>query len=147
MPIPIWAGRYIGLPFKDHGRDRAGLDCWGLVRLVLAEQFALALPSLAAHYPRTTDQPSISRLIERETLHWQNINDTQTVRAGDVIVLRLNGAPMHVGVVIGDGRMLHIERGINSVIESYRTSRWESRIYGFFRYTPHSRTAKNEDDA
>lgn len=25
MAVPIWLGRYIGLPFKEHGRDRSGL--------------------------------------------------------------------------------------------------------------------------
>ena len=34
MPVPIWAGHYIGLPFRDHGRDRSGLDCWGLIATV-----------------------------------------------------------------------------------------------------------------
>jgi len=39
MPIPYWAGHYIGLHFREHGRTVAGADCWGLVRLVLQEQF------------------------------------------------------------------------------------------------------------
>jgi hypothetical protein len=44
---PGWAGEYVGIPFADPGRDRGGCDCWGLVRLILAEQAGLALPSLA----------------------------------------------------------------------------------------------------
>jgi cell wall-associated NlpC family hydrolase len=133
MPVPIWAGRYIGLPFKGHGRDRMGLDCWGLVRLVMAEQFGFALPSFVAEYRRTTEAESIGRLIAREVPKWDAVVRGRE-KTGDVIVLRMRGAPMHVGLVLGDGQMLHIESGIDSAIEKYGGSRWSDRIYGFYRY-------------
>ena len=82
MPVPFWAGRYIGLPFEDHGRSRAGLDCWGLVRLVLSEQFGIALPSFAAEYRRTTDTGKISDLILREVPAWQFVTAGERLDAG-----------------------------------------------------------------
>ena len=133
MPVPIWAGRYIGLPFTEHGRDRGGIDCWGLARLVLLEQFDISLPSLAHEYRRTADATRIAGLMAREIPRWQGITAGQE-RCGDVIVLRLSGQPMHVGLVLGDGQMLHVEQGIDSAIEKYRGSRWQDRIYGFYRH-------------
>ena len=135
MPVPIWAGRYIGLPFMDHGRDRSGLDCWGLVRLALSEQFGIALPSFAKEYSRATAVKNISRLVERETRKWRRV-EAGREQLGDVIVLRLRGAPVHVGLVLGDGQMLHVESGIDSAIERYRGPRWADRISGFYRYKP-----------
>jgi cell wall-associated NlpC family hydrolase len=133
MPVPIWAGHYIGLPFLDHGRDRSGLDCWGLVRLVMAEQLGFALPSYIRDYQRTTQVDRISALIERESPKWKNIAPGQEI-CGDVIVLRVRGRPMHVGLVLGDKQMLHIEFGINSVIERYAGTRWTDRVAGFYRH-------------
>ena len=133
MPVPFWAGRYIGLPFKEHGRDRSGLDCWGLVRLILSEQFAFALPSFVKEYDRTTNADKIARLICREIPFWQAVSSGEE-NLGDVAVLRLRGQPMHVGLVLGDGQMLHIERGINSAIERYASPRWSERVHGFYRY-------------
>lgn len=133
MPIPIWAGRYIGLPFREHGRDRSGVDCWGLVRLALAEQFSVALPSFVTEYRHTLEKSRIGPLIERETQHWQRIGKN-TEAPGDVVVLRLHGKPMHVGLVLGDRHMLHIEAGINSAIERYNSPQWSERLFGFFRH-------------
>jgi cell wall-associated NlpC family hydrolase len=133
MPVPIWAGRYIGLPFREHGRDRAGLDCWGLVRLVMAEQYGLSLPSFAARYRRTSDGAGIGRLVLSEIPKWDEVKGGAEAE-GDVIVLRARGEPMHVGLVLGDGCMLHVEAGIDSAIERYRGPRWAERIFGFFRH-------------
>lgn len=37
----IWSDRFIGIPFEDHGRARAGCDCWGLVCLIYQEELAI----------------------------------------------------------------------------------------------------------
>lgn len=136
MPVPIWAGHYIGLPFLAHGRDRLGVDCWGLVRLALAEQFGLALPSFATAYKDTRDAASISAVIAQETLSWRAVEAGEE-KLGDVIVLRLRGQPLHVGLVLGDRLMLHVERGIDSAIERYDRPQWHHRIFGFYRYKRH----------
>ena len=133
MPVPIWAGRYIGLPFLARGRDRRGLDCWGLVRLALAEQFALQLPCFAKDYAHATDSEKIATVARGEIPRWRAIAPGDEA-LGDVIVLRLRGVPMHVGLVIGDGQMLHIEASINSAIERYTGLRWRDRVEGFYRY-------------
>ncbi|MBL1148205.1 MAG: phage tail protein [Pseudomonadota bacterium] len=133
MPIPYWAGHYIGLPFREHGRSIAGTDCWGLVRLVLQEQFAAVLPSYAADYQTTGNATELGKLIGQEAEKWIAISAGQE-KLGDVIVLRMRGAPMHVGLVLGDGRMLHIEKHINSAIEDYRSRRWRERVTGFYRH-------------
>ncbi len=137
MSVPIWAGLYIGLPFLCRGRDRTGLDCWGLVRLVLAEEFRVFVPSFDVDYESTYQADKISAIVEREAGGWQAVEHGKEV-CGDVAVLMMRGRPMHVGIVMGDGQMLHIERGIDSVLEKYTTQKWAGRVYGFFRYAAHN---------
>lgn len=133
MSIPIWVGHYIGLPFKEHGRDRRGVDCWGLVRLVMAEQFGIVLPSYSTYYDSTTREDQLAPLIAEERQHWIPIEHGEEV-FGDVVVLRMRGQPIHVGLVIEKGRMLHAEVGIGSVLDSYVSARWILRVTGFYRY-------------
>ena len=133
MSIPIWVGHYIGFPFKDHGRDRKGVDCWGLVRLVMSEQFGISLPSYATHYDSTTREDQLAPLVEEERKWWIPVESGQE-QLGDIVVLRMCGQPIHIGLVIEPGRMLHAEVGIGSVLDSYQSTRWSLRVTGFYRY-------------
>lgn len=41
-----WSTRFIGLPYSPGGRERDGVDCWGLLRLIYWEERRILLPSL-----------------------------------------------------------------------------------------------------
>src|SRR3546814_18876664 len=52
--VPVSATRhaadaYIGIPFVDDGKTRAGVHCWGLLQMYYAEQLGITLPD----YPLT----------------------------------------------------------------------------------------------
>ena len=136
MAIPIWVGKYVGIDFADHGRTvDDGLDCWGLVCLVYEREFGIRLPSFAVVYKDTEDKPAISAMVTNETENdrWDKVPAGQE-QVGDVVVMRFHGQPVHVGIVIGDNRFLHIMRGRNVTHEGYKTPRWERMVYGFYRY-------------
>lgn len=131
--IPDWVADYVGLPFRAHGRDRNGVDCWGLVRLVLAERFGTRLPSYADGYASVEDAEDIGRLIRGKMGPWREVTPGQ-VQAGDVVLMRLLNQPMHVGVVVASGWMLHIEDGIDACLEPYDGAKWRRRVLGLYRY-------------
>jgi cell wall-associated NlpC family hydrolase len=135
--LPAWAAGYVGLPFLEHGRSRAGVDCWGLVRLVYAERLGVALPSYLAGHDGVgrADAEAIARLVRGGLA----IDGWRAVPAGeerelDGILLRTFGHPMHMGVVLAPGRMLHVDRGIDAAIEDYRGERWRRRVVAFYRW-------------
>ena len=131
VEIPSWVETYIGLPFKEHGRKRDGVDCWGLVRLVLAAQFDIDLPAYMAGYASTEDAADIARLIRGEMGPWA---ETLEARPGDAVLMRLRAQPCHVGVIVAPGWMLHVEDGIDSCLDRYNGARWSRRVVGLFRY-------------
>ncbi len=58
-----WSTAYIGLPYRDHGRDRSGVDCWGLAVLVYRDVLGIELPSYAEGYVSTNERAEIADLI------------------------------------------------------------------------------------
>lgn len=131
--IPAWAAGYVGLPFAECGRDRAGLDCWGLVRLVLAEVFDVTVPSYLGGYADTADRRAIADVIASALPEWIDVG-ARPERPGDVVLFRVMGQPMHVGIIVAPGWMLHVERGIDSALDRLGGMRWGSRRIGLYRH-------------
>jgi cell wall-associated NlpC family hydrolase len=132
--LPAWANHYVGLPFAEHGRDRTGVDCWGLLRLIYQEQFGLTLPSYAEAYRTTIDAQEIGALVQREaTSGWEAVPLAEA-RLGDVLILRVRNYPMHCGLVLAPPKFLHIERRIQAAVERWDAWHWSQRISGVFRH-------------
>jgi probable lipoprotein NlpC len=125
-----WVRDYIGLPFLGHGRDRAGVDCYGLYRLVLSEQLGIQLPEYLS-YDSITDRAGIAATVaDAQEALWQEVN---APRLYDLVLLRLYGLPLHVGLYLGLGRMLHIEERICAAVERLDSPVWARRILGYWR--------------
>jgi len=123
---------YVGIPFHDKGTDPAvGLDCWQLVRYFYAREFKVMLPNYLALYESSLDPVAARDAIAHAIPQWTEVNPPDF---GDVLVFRIMHAPWHTGVCVGGGRMLHIDQGHNSVIESYTGIRWRHRFYGAYRW-------------
>lgn len=132
-----WASDYVGLPFVDGGRDRAGVDCWGLVRLVYAERLELLLPDFAE--VRALDLRAVARAIvgSIDGNAWVPV-----IRGAeqefDVVVMRGHaggiGIPAHVGVVAPFGTVLHVEKGIDAVAPRLNSHTVKDRIVGVYRH-------------
>lgn len=108
-----WWTEYIGIPFRDHGRDRDGCDCWGLVRMVYADHFGLELPSYAGAYRDIADGDGLSRAVEQILPAWRSAEPEEFA----VALIRFHGGRLHVGVMADIGRMLHVERGKLACVE------------------------------
>lgn len=128
----MWWNQYVGVPFAEKGRSLKGFDCWGLVQHHYRENLRIELPSYLEHYETTNDRDALGQVIGRESGEkWLDIAKPQS---SDVIILRLRGVPMHVGLVTKPGYMIHCARGIGVAHERFDSMRWRSNVQGFVRY-------------
>lgn len=122
---------FVGIPWLDGGRTREGADCWGLFWLVYRDLLGIELPSYSEDYTSALDRIIIRRLVDGKPDYWLRVN---TPEPGDGAVMHLINRA-HIGVVVGDGRLLHIEKGSGAVIESYTSLKISNMLEGFYRYT------------
>jgi cell wall-associated NlpC family hydrolase len=132
--IPSWATQYVGAPYVAGGRTLDGVDCWGLLNLVWAEQMGVQLPAYeGALYHDQSSTEAVAQDAVAFASHYAPVTPGRE-QLGDGILIRMRGAPLHVGMVLAPGVMLHVEEGANAVIERYDGFRWAKRIVGFYRY-------------
>lgn len=143
MQPPSWAEAYIGIPFSDLGRSQNGCDCWGLVRLVLAQRCGLELPSLATSYESEAKSDAVARSIDSARIsgEWRFIvagHEREFDVAEMITPMRLGTAwcfsPLHVGIVVSQGWLLHTERETGSLLCRYKEQGINKRIAGFWRH-------------
>lgn len=125
--------RYVGIPNRAHGRDRSGVDCWGLVRLVFQEERGIRLPSYVGQCPALDEREDLARLItsERDVGPWREVDRAQPF---DVLLFRVGAHETHVGLAVDAKNMLHSFGGAGSVIERMDGPRWRKRLVGVYRY-------------
>lgn len=127
---------FIGLPFKDNGRTRAGVDCYGAVKLVLNQERGFdPLPDFRDEYENAGDWVGIRRCIEKEKNNWKKVDDP--VR-GAVIVFNVKGRPHHVGICTGkqqgEAWFFHVYEGTTAKHERLNSTLWSKRISGVYIY-------------
>ena len=113
--------KYVGIPYRDSGRDALdGLDCYGLVRHVLAAEYGHDVPSYIGTYDSAEDSTSTHRAIRRALGdgRWQRVR-ADDAREGDVALLWLvdPARPSHIGVRVGPDALLHTRLATGAIVE------------------------------
>lgn len=134
----MWTNDYVRIPFEDCGRTREGADCWGLVCIVFKEKRNIILPAMN-DYKDAKDKVTISSMINaKPSNQWIEVKKGEE-EPFDIPVFKMAGYPMHVGLVVKRGVMLHCERGTGTTVVDYnREQQWFRRLVGFYRYAEHT---------
>lgn len=129
-----WSNRYIGIPYCEFGRTRAGADCWGLTCIIYREELGVTLPDYLGTYSSADEHAEISALIAGEEASPLWIPVSGEAIAFDVAVFRRGRLSSHVGIVVRHGLMIHMQDEDCAKLADYRTGAWGNRLQGHYRH-------------
>jgi len=126
-----WVKNYIGIPFVSGGRTAEGCDCYGLVRLVLDNEYGVRLPELSDDYENALNIAETAKLFaeKRPVLAAEKLTGP---REWAVVVITEQGHPCHLGIVAGDGYILHTGIKTGSVCQRATHPGLRGRIEGYY---------------
>jgi cell wall-associated NlpC family hydrolase len=140
---PAWVGPWIGVRYDADAKPksleeahRIGAYCWSFFALAIRSQFGVSIDEYDGplyHGRRTARE--VGEAADAFAQRFRKIEDGAE-QAGDAILLRMTGVPIHIGLVVAPGLMLHIEEGCDSAWERYRDRTWKDRIVAFHRAEP-----------
>lgn len=129
---PPWILNYFGLPFKTLGRDRSGIDCWGLVKLILSEQCGVEVSDYT-DYESEADKVNISKGLNEARFGDRWVRQ-EVPKEFDVVLFNIYGWPVHIGICIDSEHFIHAAEGDSARIERLSSPIWTKRIEGFYRH-------------
>lgn len=114
--------KYIGVPFLEHGRDlKTGVDCFGLCKAILKEEFGRDLPEWI---------PGVG--IVKYDEQWKDFRPVSVPEVGSIGVFSFAGVQAHVGLYIGEERIIHVMPGETAVAEKIEGKRLKGRLNGWY---------------
>ncbi len=120
--------KYLGIPYKNRGRDLSGLDCWGLV-LMIYKDININLPDLEK-YDIKWSYKGKNYIMERYTNDWVRVDKPRLL---DIILIKNSkGIVNHAGVMLDSSKFIHCPKA-GVVLGGANDKLWKDRIEGFFR--------------
>lgn len=130
----MWQNNYVGIPYKHYGRDRSGIDCWGLACLIYKEQFDIELPSFSE--PGTYEAGNRAQVAEIFAQNMEGWTATKDIVPGTIAVFRILGEPSHIGIAVSSTHFIHAMEGHSCAVEAFDSINWANRCVGTYNYTP-----------
>lgn len=99
--------KYIGIPWVCGRASMSGADCWGLVSIVYRDLFDISLEHYKVQDIDNSEKTSNKIEEVRDTSeNWGRVSEPSE---GDVVMMvsRATERPEHVGLYIGNNKVLH----------------------------------------
>jgi len=122
------SGKYAGRPFEYGGRGPEKYDCYGLVKAIYMDN-GIDLPE----YVSVEDRGLIQRMIFDGKRLFEEIDRPEPL---SVVALAIHPKFVsHIGVIVPDGRFVHITKNSGVTVERLDSITWARRLRGFYKWT------------
>lgn len=138
-----WTKKYVGIPFESGGRDLSGCDCYGLIRLILNNEYDIHLPVLNTDYTNALNCEETKLLFSEyvPVLCGQRLAEPEEKA---ICLIRTHGGLCtHVGIYAGDGFIIHTRNKTGTVCERIISPHLTGRIEGWYHVKKTNNTIKS----
>jgi cell wall-associated NlpC family hydrolase len=120
--------KYLFYRYKANGRGEDGyVDCYGLFLLIEKEMFGRELPDVNGY--KCQDRKDLNRNLLRSLISYP-ARRIEEGKEGCGVIMECEGVDSHIGVYIGEGKVIHTSEKRGVVIESVE----ERHIKGKLKY-------------
>ena len=132
-----WLNEYIGIPYKFGGRERAGLDCYGLIKLIYQDRYQITLPDWVVDDIDLGTTSGLRTIIE--TIEEKVTSGDFTLKDapcdGDFVFCYRNHGAHHCGVYFAGG-VIHCAEPMGVVYETLTRFQRNYTAVEFGAWTP-----------
>ena len=136
MILDEFVNRALNVPFEEKGRSYDGWDCWGLIYVAYRDVYEIELPTHTGGYNSTRRREELRDLIMQKKDESWKLSDPH--QPGDVAIVRMMGRDCHVGLMLSNWDMLHVQEDVSVCIEPINRPPWKDKVYdkveGIYRY-------------
>lgn len=128
--------KYINLKFKYKGRDFSGVDCYGLVWLMLKNEKHIEMPEYEYSKKWYLEGKNYIIDIKNDSVSWSQVV-IEKVKPFDVLLFYNSPRKIivnHMGLYLEDHKFIHVSEDHSSRLEKINDY-WLSRIYAIMRYS------------
>lgn len=140
-----WVEEYMKIPFKKDGMTRDGLNCYGLVRIIMLDRCGIEIPAfeeissheLALVEGTINEGKNHTRWVPVD-VGLEKIYDVGVFKELCVVDKKIRAMAIHVGIVVAPGWVLHAKEELGIVMQSYQDKagmrKTVGKLQGFYRH-------------
>ena len=111
----------VGTPYEK-------AHCWDIVKSFYQIEFGIELNHQAINPPQ--QRKDIEHLIWSHKHEYIEVTGSE-LQFGDILLIRIRAIESHIGVYVGEGKILHSLDGVGCVVDLM--TRWHHNVSGVYR--------------